>query len=402
MTHTSCPLSNGLPTHRENPLDPPEIFGELRSEQPIAPMVFPDGHEGWVVTDYALARELLVDPRLSSKGSLKHLAFPSDRAMDFDFEKDLPPGQFEHMDPPEHTRYRKLLTSDFTLRRMRRLVPRIEAIAADRVAAMRRKGPPADLVHDFAFPMSSQVICELLGIPVESRDSFEADSSKLLNLDTAPEEVLGALHNITGLLGKVAAQKSAEPGDDLLTKLVTSGEVDEAELIGMSLLLLVAGHETTANMLSLGIYTLLREPDQLARLRADDSLLEGAVEELLRLLTIVHIGVQRSPTEDMEIRGVPVKTGQTVLIHLPSTNRDPGRFPNPDRLDVTRRAVGHLTFSHGIHQCLGQQLARLELRVGYATLLREFPDLRLAVPAEEVPMRENMTVYGVHELPVAW
>ncbi|MET7641795.1 cytochrome P450 [Streptomyces sp. NPDC005438] len=402
MTHRSCPFTNGLPTRRERPLDPPDAFGELRADQPIAPMVFPDGHEGWVVTDYALVRELLVDQRFSSKGSLKHLAFPSDRAMDFDFEKDLPPGQFEHMDPPDHTRYRKLLTPEFTLRRMRQLTPRIEAIAADRVAAMRRKGPPADLVHDFSLPMSSQVICDLLGIPTEHQDRFEADSSKLLNLDTAPEEVIGALHNITGLLGEVAERKLAEPGDDLLTKLATSGEVDGAELIGMSLLLLVAGHETTANMLSLGTYALLREPDQLAKLRGDESLVEGAVEELLRFLTIVHIGVQRIPTEDLEIRGVPVKAGQTVLLHLPSANRDPGRFPGGDQLDVTRRAIGHLTFSHGIHQCVGQQLARLELRIGYTTLLREFPDLRLAVPEEEVPMRDNMTVYGVHSLPVAW
>ncbi|MEU6009335.1 cytochrome P450 [Streptomyces sp. NPDC047453] len=402
MTDMVCPFSNGLPTHRERPLDPPEIFGELRSDQPIAPMVFPDGHQGWVVTEYDLVREILTDSRFSSQAALKHLAFPSNRAMGFDFEKDLPPGQFEHMDPPEHTRYRKLLTADFTLRRMKQLVPRIEEIAAERVAAMRRQGPPADLVHDFSIPMSSQVICELLGIPAEEQDRFEADSGKLLNLNTAPEEVMGAVGNLVGLLGRLAAQKMAEPADDLISRLVTSGEVNEAELMGMLLLLLVAGHETTANMLSLGTYTLLREPEQLAKLRADESLIEGAVEELLRFLTIVHIGVQRIPTEDVEIRGVPVKAGQAVLLHLPSANRDPGRFPDPDRLDVTRRAIGHLTFSHGIHQCLGQQLARLELRVGYTTLLREFPDLRLAVPVEEIPMRDNMTIYGVHKLPVEW
>jgi cytochrome P450 len=164
----------------------------------------------------------------------------------------------------------------------------------------------------------------------------------------------------------------------------------------------VAGHETSANMLSLGTYALLREPEQLAKLRADESLIDNAVEELLRYLTIVHIGVQRTPTEDVELAGVTLRAGETALIHLPSVNRDPERFPDPDRLDITRRAMGHLTFSHGIHQCLGQQLARQELKVGFTTLLREFPDLRLAVDPDEIPMRENMTIYGVHELPVAW
>ncbi|MGK5533237.1 cytochrome P450 [Streptomyces sp. URMC 129] len=402
MTEAVCPFTNGLPTFRERPLDPPEVFARTRAERPIHPMTFPDGHRGWLVTGYDQARAILTDPRFSSKGSLKHLAFPSDRAADFDLEKDMPPGQFEHMDPPDHTRYRKLLTGQFTLRRMKQLAPRIERIAADHVEAIQRKGPPADLVHDFAVPLSAQVICELLGIPVADQERFEADSAKLLSLDVTPQEAMGALGNIIGLLGELAARKQAEPGDDLLSGLATGGELSPPELIGVALLLLVAGHETTANMLALGTYTLLREPEQLALLRADESLVEGAVEELLRFLTIVHIGVQRTPLEDIEMGGEVLKAGETVLLHLPSTNRDPERFPDPDRLDITRRAIGHLTFSHGIHQCLGQQLARIELRVGYTALLRAFPDLRLAEPADAIPMRSNMTIYGVHRLPVAW
>lgn len=402
MTDMACPLTNGLPTQRESPFDPPAIFRTLQADQPIAPMVFPDGARGWVVTGYDLVREILVDQRFSSQAALKHLAFPSDRATGFNPEQDMPPGQFEHMDPPEHTRFRKLLTADFTLRRMKALQPRLEEIAAERVAVMRRQGPPSDLVRDFSVPMSGQVICELLGIPRTELERFEADSAKLLNLNTAPEEAMAALGDIVGLLGEVAMSKMAAPGDDLLTGLVSGGELTPDELMGVALLLLVAGHETSANMLSLGTYTLLTHPDQLARLRADESMIDGAVEELLRYLTIVHIGVQRTPTEDVEINGVQMKAGETVLLHLPSANRDPKRFPDPDRLDVGRRALGHLTFSHGIHQCLGQQLARLELRVGYSTLLREFPDLRLAVPAEEIPMRDDMTIYGVHTLPVAW
>jgi cytochrome P450 len=241
-----------------------------------------------------------------------------------------------------------------------------------------------------------------LGIPEEARARFEELSSQALSLDQKPEETKAVLGGIVGLIGEVAMGKLAQPGDDLLTGLVTSGQLNQAEILGVTLLLLVAGHETSANMLSLGTYTLLREPDQLAKLRADESLIENAVEELLRYLTIVHIGVQRTPTEDVEMGGVTLKAGETALIHLPSANRDPERFPDPDRLDVTRRAIGHLTFSHGIHQCLGQQLARQELRVGFTTLLREFPDLRLAADPQDIPMRDNMTIYGVHRLPVAW
>lgn len=402
MNDMVCPITNGLPKERERPFDPPAIFGQLRAEQPIAPMTFPDGARGWVVTGYEQARTILTDPRFSSKASLKHLAFASDLATDFDLEKDLPPGQFEHMDPPDHTRYRKLLTGEFTLRRMKALVPSIERIAADRVAAMRAKGQPADLVRDFAVPMSAQVICELLGIPEEARGRFEELSAQALSLDQKPEETKAVLGGIVGLIGEVAMGKLAKPGDDLLTGLVTGGQLDQFEILGVTLLLLVAGHETSANMLSLGTYTLLSHPDQLAKLRADESLIENAVEELLRYLTIVHIGVQRTPTEDVEMGGVTLKAGETALIHLPSANRDPERFPDPDRLDVTRRAIGHLTFSHGIHQCLGQQLARQELRVGFTTLLREFPDLRLAADPQDIPMRDNMTIYGVHRLPVAW
>ncbi|MBM9509327.1 cytochrome P450 [Actinacidiphila acididurans] len=403
MNDMVCPyLTNGLPKVRERPLDPPAIFGQLRAEEPIAPMTFPDGARGWVVTGYEQARTILADSRFSSKAAQKHLAFASDLATDFDLEKDLPPAQFEHMDPPEHTRYRKLLTAEFTVRRVKTMVPQIERIAAGRVAAMRAKGRSADLVKDFSVPMSAHVICELLGIPEEARARFEELSTQALSLDKKPEETKAVLDGLVGLIGEVAMGKLEQPGDDLLTRLIHGGQLEPAEILGVLLLLLVAGHETSANMLSLGTYTLLREPEQLAKLRADEALVENAVEELLRYLTIVHIGVQRTPTEDVELAGVTLKAGETALIHLPSVNRDPERFPDPDTLDVTRRAAGHLTFSHGIHQCLGQQLARQELRVGFTTLLREFPELRLDADPADIPMRDNMTIYGVHRLPVAW
>lgn len=396
MTDRTCPITNGLPTLRERPFDPPQV---LRAEGPICRMTFPDGAEGWLVTDYEYGREILSDKRFSSAAAHKHLAFPSDRAQDLGAEI---PGLFEHMDPPEHTKFRKLLAGQFTLRRMRALTPRIEEITAQYAEAMLAKGSPADLVADYSVPVSSQVICELLGVPVADRDRFEGNSEKLLRLDLDQQEVGAALMDLVELTGELLMRKQAAPEDDVLSVLVNGEDMTLPEAIGATLLLLVAGHETTANMLSLGTYALLSNPDQMALLRADEKLVEGAVEELLRYLTVVHVGVQRSPTEDIEIGGVTFRAGDTVLIHLPSANRDPKQFSDPDRLDVTQGGLSHLTFSHGIHQCLGQQLARLELRIGYTTLLRTFPELRLAAAPEEIPMRSNMTVYGVHRLPVAW
>ncbi|WP_369211086.1 cytochrome P450 [Streptomyces flavofungini] len=396
MTETTCPVTNGLPTLRERPLDPPDV---LRAQGPISRMTFPDGYQGWLVTGYRQGRQILADKRFSSSPSHKHLAFPSDRPSDL--EAGIP-GLFEHMDPPDHTRFRRRLAGQFTVRRMRQLASRIEEITAHYADAMLRNGPPADLVADYAVPVSSQVICELLGVPVADRERFVGDSESLLRLDIAPEEAQAALKDLVGLTGELLARKKAGPADDVLSVLVSSDDISMEESIGATLLLLVAGHETTANMLSLGTYALLANPGQMALLRADESLVESAVEELLRFLTIVHVGVQRTPTEDVEIDGVTFREGETVLIHLPSANRDATQFPDPDRLDVTRGGHSHLTFSHGIHQCLGQQLARLELRIGYTALLRRFPGLRIAGDPREIPMRSDMTVYGVHRLPVTW
>jgi cytochrome P450 len=399
MTQSSCPITNGLPTHRERRFDPPDAVRSLQADRPICRMTFPDGHNGWLVTGYQQAREILADQRFSSDIAVKHMAFPTDRPADLEAGV---PGLMEHMDPPEHTRIRRRLMGQFTVRRMRQLVPRIEQIATDYAEAMVRKGPPADLVDDFALPVSSKVICELLGVPFSLRDRFESDSEKLLRLEIEPDEARAALTDITGLVDDILKRKRAEPADDVFSVLVTADDIAEAEILGATLMLLVAGHVTTANTLALGTFALLQHPDQLAKLRADESLIENTVEELLRYLTVVHIGVQRSPTEEVEIDGVTMRPGEAVLIHLPSVNRDPSRFPDPDRFDIDNGGLGHLTFSHGIHQCLGQQLARQELRIGFGTLLKYFPDLRLAVDPEEVPMRSNMAVYGVHSLPVIW
>ncbi|MEU8102644.1 cytochrome P450 [Nonomuraea muscovyensis] len=394
-----------LTTRRERPLDPPDRFTELGERAHLHRMAYADGHQGWLVTGYAAARAVLADPRFSNRPELAHPPVPARLELLKEMQEQqfrVPPGFFLRMDAPEHTRYRKLLAGLFTVRRMNQLEPRIEEIAEACLDRMEAGERPADLVEVFALPIPSLVICELLGVPYADRERFQADSKVLFGLDSEGADVIAAMTSISTYLYGLIQHKRAEPGDDLLSGLVAGGELTDEELTGVAFLLLVAGHETTANMLGLGTYALLTDPGQLAVLRDDPSLMDNAVEELLRHLTIIHLGPVRTALEDVEVEGTVIAKGEAVALHLPVANRDPERFPGGGHLDVTRPATGHLAFGHGIHQCLGQQLARIEMRVGYAALLRRLPGLRLAVPPEEVPMRTDMSIYGVHRLPVTW
>ncbi|MEZ0076589.1 cytochrome P450 [Planotetraspora sp. GP83] len=388
------------PIVRERPFDPPDELRSLRAEAPICRMAYPDGHEGWLVTGYAAARAVLADSRFSTRPELLHPPIPQ-RIAQFQGLR-VPPGFFLRMDPPAHTRHRRLLTGQFTVRRMKQLEPRIEEITNGRLDAMEREGGPIDLVQSFSLPIPSLVICELLGVPYDDRVRFQRDSAVMLNLESTSDQVVSAMADLLTYLQDLVRRKRAEPADDLLSGLVSGGELTGEEVTGMALLLLIAGHETTANMLALGTFALLRNPAQLAAVRDEPAVVEDAVEELLRYLTIIHIGPVRTALEDVELDGHLIRAGESVTLSLPAANRDPERFADAETLDVTRSAHGHLTFGHGIHQCLGQQLARTEMRVAYPALLRRFPGLRLAVPAEEVPMRSDMSIYGVHRLPVTW
>ncbi|MFI6596842.1 cytochrome P450 [Nonomuraea sp. NPDC050536] len=394
-----------LPTARQHPFDPPDELMKLREQAPIHRMRFGDGTMGWLITGYSLARAVLADPRFSNRPELTHPPIAARAELSAQLKQQefaMPPGIFLRMDAPEHTRYRKLLTGQFTVRRMKMLEPRIAQIVDQHLDAMAAGERPVDLVEAFALPIPSLVICELLGVPYEDRQQFQYDSKKLLALETKAEDAMAALGRVFGYLHGLIKRKRAEPDEHLLSGLIEAGELNDEELTGVAFILLIAGHETTANMLGLGTYALLSNPDQLALVRDDPSKVDNAVEELLRYLTIIHIGPARTALEDLELDGVAVKEGEGVALALPVINRDPSRFPDPERLDLGRQATGHLTFGHGIHQCLGQQLARVEMRIGYPALLRRFPGLRLAVPPQEVPMRTDMTIYGVHRLPVTW
>ncbi|MBE1582586.1 cytochrome P450 [Nonomuraea angiospora] len=389
-----------LPVEREDPFQPPALLKELPGS--LHPMTYADGRLGWLVTGYAEARAVLDDPRFSNtqQGAappIKELAPPEGLT-----DLVIPPGFFIAMDDPEHSRYRKLLTGHFSMRKMRKLEPRIQEVIDGQLDEMARGGAPADLVKTFALPIPSLVICELLGVPYDERSRFQDTTARAVNLDNTVEQRGAAAGELMGYLSELVGRKRAEPGQDLLSELATGGELDHEELTGVATLLLTAGHETTANMLGLGTFLLLCHPEQADLVRTDPGVAESAVEELMRYLSVTHIGPIRVARADVPLAGQTIKAGQTVTICLPVVNRDPSRFPAPDHFDVTRQATQQLGFSHGIHQCLGQQLARLEMRLAYPALLRRFPTLRLAVPAEEVPLRPRAAIYGVAALPVTW
>ncbi|QRP48267.1 cytochrome P450 [Amycolatopsis sp. FDAARGOS 1241] len=403
MTQT-VPVPQGLPMERNaGPFDPPREITALRAVRPVSPLAFPDGHEGWLVTGYDAVRRLMADTRFSSRQDLGVIHVPFETpGMPVQTEPSPQmPGVFIAMDPPDHTRLRRKLTGAFTVKRMKVLEEQIIEIAERQLDELAKLTPPVDLVKEFALPVPSLVICELLGVPYEDRADFQANSQQFLVKDQSLEEKMGALGALMGYLGELVTRKRAEPGDDILSDLARHEDLTIEELTGAAFLLLLAGHETTANMLALGTFALLEHPEQLAELRADLELLPDAVEELMRYLSVVDINY-RYATEDIELGGELITEGSTVVVSLLAANRDPQRFENPDTLDIHRKARGQMAFGHGIHQCLGQQLARIEMRAGFAGLLRRFPDLKLAVPAAEVPLRTDMNIYGVHELPITW
>ncbi|MFD9942765.1 cytochrome P450 [Nonomuraea sp. NPDC059023] len=390
------PLST-LPLVRPagRPFDPPAELAPLRAEQPLRPLIFPDGHEGWLALGYDEVRAIVSDPRFSSRYELIHYALADAGQM-----PPAPPGDLVGVDAPQHTRYRKPLAGKFTVHRMRLLAERAEEVTKEHLEAMAAAGSQADLIEAFARPVPAVMICELLGVPYADRQEFQQMAATIGGLDATPEEQYAAYAQMGEYIATLVQAKRAAPTDDLLSDLTGSDLTDE-ELAGIGAFLLGAGLDTTTNMIALGTYTLLRHPEQLALLRDNPELAGNAVEELMRFLTITHTGA-RAALEDVELSGQTIKAGQTVALAVQAANRDPKRFPDPDVLDLRRDAAGHIGFGHGIHQCLGQQLARVEMRAAFPALLGRFPGLRLAVPADQVPMRDGMDIYGVHRLPVAW
>ncbi|WP_159840097.1 cytochrome P450 [Nocardia sp. CY41] len=398
------PIPHGLPLERDaGPFDPPREITRLREARPVSPMIFPDGHEGWLVTGYDAVRRLMADTRFSSRQDIGivHVPYETPGMPVATEPSPQTPGLFIAMDPPDHTRLRRKLIGAFTVKRMKQLEEHIIDITERQLDEMARLAPPVDLVQEFALPVPSLVICELLGVPYADRATFQINTAKFLVKDQSLDEKMAAYGAMTTYLAQLVTAKRAEPGEDILSDLARHEDLTIEELTGIAFLLLLAGHETTANMLALGTFALLEHPEQSAELRADPGLIPDAVEELMRYLSVADI-FYRYATDDIELGGETIGKGSTVVVSLLAANHDPQRFDDPDTLDIHRKARGHLSFGHGVHQCLGQQLARIEMRAGFAGLLRRFPTLELAIPAGEVRLRTDMNIYGVHELPVTW
>jgi len=393
---------------RDNPFDPPAALLALSEQAPVHRITMQNGEVAWVITGHAEARAALADPRFTSDRSeddfvTRHLP---DEIRKIIAERSFRDGFFINTDPPEHTRFRRLLTGQFTVRRMRNLTEHIQEIVTERLDAMLAAGTTADLVPTFALPVPSLVICELLGVPYADRATFQHWSELAIKMDGPIEEAMAAGDRMRSYVLDLIHHKRAEPTDDILSGLIHNPAADppltDEELVNIAALLLLAGHETTANMLALGTFALLQHPAQLTALRADPTLIDDAIDELLRYLTIVHTGLFRGTKEDVDLADHHIPAHSLVVISLPAANRNPTHWPNPDTLDVTRPRGPHLAFGHGVHQCLGQQLARVEMTVGYTHLLRRLPNLRLAVPPDQIPLKADLFVYGVYSLPITW
>ncbi|MER6527181.1 cytochrome P450 [Streptomyces sp. NPDC001508] len=398
MTELSEPVA--FPQDRTCPYQPPAGYDPLRASRPLARVTLYDGRPAWLVTGHALARDLLADPRLSSNRTRAGFPITTSR---FAAIRDVTTALIG-VDDPEHRDQRRMMVPSFTLKRATALRPSIQRIVDDLLDRMIAQGPPAELVSAFALPVPSMVICALLGVPYADHEFFEEQSRLLLRGPTA-EAARDARARLEEYLGDLIDRKREKPGEGLLDELVEQqareGTPDRKELIALAIILLVAGHETTANMISLGTYTLLQHPERLAELRADPSLLPAAVEELLRMLSIAD-GLLRLATEDIEVAGTTIRAGDGVVFSTSVINRDADAYPGPDTLDWHRSARHHVAFGFGIHQCLGQNLARTELEIALAALFERLPTLRLGAPADEIPFKPGDTIQGMLELPVTW
>lgn len=389
---------------RRNVLDPISTLGDIRESTGVQEMRTAFGTPAFLVTRHDDVKAALADHEHFSNRKPIGWAGPGSPSLTPDEHERFTAGALLGLDPPEHQRLRRMLTPEFTVRRMKRLEPRIVAIVDEHLDAMERAGSPADLIATFALPIPSLVICELLGVPYDDRQDFQERSSRQLNFGIPAAERLTLQYASREYMMTLVQRARREPGDDILGMLVRAHgpEVTDDELVGIGGLLLLAGHETTSNMLGLGTIALLQRPEQLAAVRDDPDAIGPAIEELLRYLSVVQNAIPRIATADVQVDGVLIPAGSVVILSLPSANRDPHFIDRPDTLDIVRGAPGHLAFGHGVHHCLGAPLARMEMRIAFPALLRRFPRLALAQDLADVPFRELNLIYGAESLQVSW
>jgi cytochrome P450 len=393
------------PLHmRRDAFNPTPELREIRETDGVRTITSAFGTDVFLVTRHEDVKTVLSDHERFSNGRPPGFVVPGAPNIPEEEQASARAGNLLGLDPPEHQRLRRMLTAEFTIRRMKHLEQRVVEIVDAQLDAMEKAGPPADLVAGFALPIPSLVICELLGVPYDDRDDFQRRTARQLDLSIPIPERMELQRQGRAYMSSLVERARRQPGEDILGMLVREHghELTDDELIGIASLLLLAGHETTSNMLGLGTLALLRHPDQLAAVRDDPDAIGPAVEELLRWLSIVHTAIPRITTTDVEIAGVPIPAGRLVFVSLPSGNRDPEFIDSPEVLDIRRGAPGHLAFGHGVHHCLGAPLARMEMRIAFPALLRRFPTLALAEDFSEVPFRSFHFIYGLKSLEVGW
>ncbi len=385
-----------LPRDPRCPLHPPAEFSAWRESEGMQAVSW-RGRPAWAVSRWADIRQALTDPRVSANVN----TFDNQGTIDPDLALVFP-----RMDDPEHNRLRRMLTSDFTVRRIAAMRPQIQSFVDSFLDTMVEKGPPSDLVRDFALPIPSMVICELLGVPYADHEFFETKSAKSLNT-TDQTEAATAGAAIYNYIRDMVTAKMADPGDDLMSRQaarVAAGDINVETAAMTGMIMLSAGHETTASMIALGTLTLLQHRDvyELLATTEDDAVILNVVDELMRYLSIVHSLVDRIVIEDFELGGQQVRAGDVLLINIPAANWDPEFVADPEKFDVTRNVRGHVGFGYGAHQCIGLNLARLEMQIALPSLARRMPDLQLAVPADKLEFNGSSAIYSLVELPVTW
>ncbi|MDL9938116.1 cytochrome P450 [Gordonia sp. ABSL1-1] len=386
------------------PFAPPEATTTLRAQNPVSRVTIWDGSQPWLITGLAAERELLADPRISVDESLP--GFPHwNEGMAANVS--MRPKSVFNSDGSEHATFRKMMTRAFTFKRVNALRPFIQKTTDELFDAMSDGKDTADLVGEVALPLPSIVISQMLGVPYENHDFFQENSVKSMDRYATPEENMQAFAAMFMFMLELVEKKVAEPGDDVLSSFaerVRDGEIEAAEAAQMGLGMLIAGHETSANMIALGTLALLENPDQLAVFRDSDDqdAINNGVEELMRYLGIIHNGHRRIALDDIKISGQLIRKGDGVILEQGSSNWDPAVFEAPENLDLSRDVRQHTGFGYGPHQCIGQQLARAEMQIYFQTVFRRFPNLRVSRPMEPSDFKTDRLAYGVYELPVTW
>jgi len=389
-----------IPSKRECPFDPPPEYKHLRSEIPVSKVRTPHGDSAWLVTKHKDIRSVLSDKRFSSNPQA--VGFPSYISGDVP----PPPGFFLQIDQPDHTRLRKIVTSEFLAAHIETLRPRMQEIIDEQLGLMLALTPPIDFIKVFAIPVAARIICEILGIPQKDHEFVKDCTDIILDRTQPADKTEKVATDLMGYFDKIITEKEKEPTDDLIGRMIIdsgkTGKVNHDEMSGLAALLLLSAYDTMALAIGMGVVVLLEHQQQLDDFMADPTLGNSMVDELVRYLTINHTGLPRVATSDVEIGGQLIKAGEGVIVMLSSGNRDESAFKDPDDFNIHRNEKDHVGFGHGIHKCLGMHFARVELSIAFRTIFEKVPNIKIELPVEELSFRHEMVLYGINKLPITW